>query len=642
MCGIVAVLCEEGTLAVPYLYEGLLALQHRGQDAAGIVTEDRGRLALRKDNGMVRDVFGSSEHVAKLTGSVGIGHVRYPTAGSSCSAEAQPFYVNSPFGIVLAHNGNLVNCTELKAEMVSEWRHLNTGSDSEVLLNIFAAAVRDSVSLRSSSPKVAGALPGCNDADVLEAVRNVMRRCIGGYAVVTLIVGWGLVAFRDPHGIRPLVYGRRKNESGAVEYMAASESGALSSLGFALIGDVPPGHALIMTRKAEPQLHDCIPAGKVKPIMAPCVFEYVYFARPDSVLDGVSVYRARLRMGAKLANRILATWKDHDIDVVIPVPDTSRTAALECAGVLGIKYREGFLKNRYIGRTFIMPQQGLRKKSVRQKLSPIASEFLGRNVLLVDDSIVRGTTCGEIVLMAREAGAKRVYIASAAPPVSGSPLSPPYPPVIPPLLPAIPLPSSCHLPSGSPLVAFSFPLPLSPSHLPRHVDTLPRRRCAFPTSMGSTCPPRRSWSRTKPRWTVSRGSRGWSPRLWVPIASYTKICTISSRPSKRRPRCARALGVRRVACRSRADLVPTSPGCMAHPPPPSSRSRVPPPPQEAGVQFSSLESSCFNGSYVTESAVSVDYLATLARTRSIDRGGDANETHLLDQLEIPLKVQRVS
>ena len=559
MCGIVAVLCEEGTLAVPYLYEGLLALQHRGQDAAGIVTEDRGRLALRKDNGMVRDVFGSSEHVAKLTGSVGIGHVRYPTAGSSCSAEAQPFYVNSPFGIVLAHNGNLVNCTELKAEMVSEWRHLNTGSDSEVLLNIFAAAVRDSVSLRSSSPKVAGALPGCNDADVLAAVRNVMRRCIGGYAVVTLIVGWGLVAFRDPHGIRPLVYGRRKNESGAVEYMAASESGALSSLGFALIGDVPPGHALILTRKAEPQLHDCIPAGKVKPIMAPCVFEYVYFARPDSVLDGVSVYRARLRMGAKLANRILATWKDHDIDVVIPVPDTSRTAALECAGVLGIKYREGFLKNRYIGRTFIMPQQGLRKKSVRQKLSPIASEFLGRNVLLVDDSIVRGTTCGEIVLMAREAGAKRVYIASAAPPVSGSPLSPPYPPVIPPLLPVTPLPSSCHLPSGSPLVAFSFPLPLSPSHLPRLVDTLPRRRCAIPTSMGSTCPPKRSWSRTKPRRTVSKGSRGWSPRLWVPIASCTRICTISRRPSKRRPRCARSR--MRASCGvpisylSRTDLV---------------------------------------------------------------------------------------
>jgi len=524
---------------VPYLYEGLLALQHRGQDAAGIVTEDRGRLALRKDNGMVRDVFGSSEHVAKLTGSVGIGHVRYPTAGSSCSAEAQPFYVNSPFGIVLAHNGNLVNCTELKAEMVSEWRHLNTGSDSEVLLNIFAAAVRDSVSLRSSSPKVAGALPGCNDADVLEAVRNVMRRCIGGYAVVTLIVGWGLVAFRDPHGIRPLVYGRRKNESGAVEYMAASESGALSSLGFALIGDVPPGHALIMTRKAEPQLHDCIPAGKVKPIMAPCVFEYVYFARPDSVLDGVSVYRARLRMGAKLANRILATWKDHDIDVVIPVPDTSRTAALECAGVLGIKYREGFLKNRYIGRTFIMPQQGLRKKSVRQKLSPIASEFLGRNVLLVDDSIVRGTTCGEIVLMAREAGAKRVYIASAAPPVR-------YPNVY-----------GIDMPTKEELVAHQ-----------ASVDGLEGLERVVATIVGAD----------------------------------------------------------RVVYQNLHDL----------------EQAIQEEAKEAGVQFSSLESSCFNGSYVTESAVSVDYLATLARTRSIDRGGDANETHLLDQLEIPLKVQRVS
>ena len=300
MCGIVGVLCDEGTPAVASLYEALLALQHRGQDAAGMVTEDGGRLALRKDNGMVRDVFGQ-EHIAKLTGSIGIGHVRYPTAGSSCSAEAQPFYVNSPFGIMLAHNGNIVNTRELQAELISEWRHLNTGSDSEVLLNILAAALRDG--LNDRPPPSPGSMPGCTDDDMLAACKVVMRRCIGGYAVVCLVVGWGIVAFRDPHGIRPLVYGKKPSALGGFEYMAASESGALTSLGFELIGDVPPGHALFLVRGQEAKLHDCLGSNPgPRPPIAPCLFEYVYFARPDSVLDGVSVYRTRLRMGDKLGD----------------------------------------------------------------------------------------------------------------------------------------------------------------------------------------------------------------------------------------------------------------------------------------------------------------------------------------------------
>ena len=435
MCGIAGALVAEGSLAVAALYEALLALQHRGQDAAGIVTEDAGRLCLHKDNGMVRDVF-QQESVSKLTGDVGIGHVRYPTAGSSCSSEAQPFYVNNPFGITMAHNGNLVNTPALQAELRKQWRHINTGSDSEVLLNILAGALLDALSMRAASPvqdhgiadaspatkRATQAIIGASDEDVLHAARVAVRKCIGGYACVTMITGWGLLAFRDPHGIRPLVYGRRlaiQQPAGGkpeYEYMCASESGALNCLGFELLGDVPAGHALIMTRGAEPTLHDCRPPGP-SPRLAPCLFEYVYFARPDSVLDGVSVYRTRLRMGAKLAAKIKRTWPDHQIDVVVPVPDTARTAALECAASLGIKYREGLIKNRYVGRTFIMPQQGLRKKSVRQKLAPINSELYGRNVLLVDDSIVRGTTSSQIITMAREAGAKRVYIASAAPPV---------------------------------------------------------------------------------------------------------------------------------------------------------------------------------------------------------------------------------
>jgi amidophosphoribosyltransferase len=429
MCGIVGLLVGDDSEAVGPLYEALLALQHRGQDAAGVVTEDGGRFCLLKDNGMVRDVFGPGQ-LKNLRGSIGIGHVRYPTAGSSSCAEAQPFYVNSPYGIALAHNGNLVGLQALQAELEREFRHINTGSDSEVLLNLLAielfASLRSPAQLKRRRTEDSGAetppdpspLGGPSDVQVFAAVREVMRRCAGAYACVSMIIGYGLLAFRDPNGIRPLCYGRRKVEAGngAYEYMVASESGALNALGFELLQDVPPGHVLLLRRGREPLLHNCLPPTPAR-AHTPCVFEYVYFARPDSVIDGVSVYRTRLRMGEKLAENISRTWGTHDIDVVIPVPDTARTAAIECASRLGIPYREGFIKNRYVGRTFIMPAQGLRQKSVRQKLAPIASEFVGRNVLLVDDSIVRGTTSRQIIAMVREAGAKRVYMASAAPPV---------------------------------------------------------------------------------------------------------------------------------------------------------------------------------------------------------------------------------
>eukprot|EP00316_Scyphosphaera_apsteinii_P000581 CAMPEP_0119311774 /NCGR_PEP_ID=MMETSP1333-20130426/23833_1 /TAXON_ID=418940 /ORGANISM="Scyphosphaera apsteinii, Strain RCC1455" /LENGTH=554 /DNA_ID=CAMNT_0007316245 /DNA_START=45 /DNA_END=1709 /DNA_ORIENTATION=+ len=432
MCGIVALLCSQDEDAVGTLIEALLALQHRGQDAAGIITEHNGRLCLHKENGMVRDVF-TEKQMSNLLGNMGIGHVRYPTAGSSSCAEAQPFYVNSPYGITLAHNGNLVGLNALKCELRKTYRHINTGSDSEVLLNLLADELLSRVPERNkrrrnqpdemngmngNSLTVDVKLHGPSDDDLIDSVRELMKRCIGGYACVVMIAGYGLIAFRDPNGIRPLSYGRRlaaaQNE---YEYMAASESGVLTALGFELIGDVSPGAALLLRRGGNPVLHDCLPPGVPKPIHAPCIFEFVYFARPDSVLDGLSVYRTRLRMGEKLALQIKDKWPTHDIDVVIPVPDTARTSALECASTLGIPYREGFIKNRYVGRTFIMPAQRLRRKSVRQKLSPIASEFAGRNVLLVDDSIVRGTTSSQIIQMAREAGALRVYIASAAPPV---------------------------------------------------------------------------------------------------------------------------------------------------------------------------------------------------------------------------------
>ncbi|MFP5383851.1 MAG: amidophosphoribosyltransferase [Gammaproteobacteria bacterium] len=398
MCGIVGIVGRSSVNQT--LYDALTLLQHRGQDAAGIVTSDAGRLHLRKDNGMVRDVF-RTRHMQRLAGNIGIGHVRYPTAGSSSSAEAQPFYVNSPYGITLAHNGNLTNADALAHEVYeSDLRHINTNSDSEVLLNVFAHELQQ---LGKFSP---------NPDDIFAAVGAVYRRCKGAYAVVAMITGHGILAFRDPDGIRPLCYGERMTEIGP-EYMVASESVALSANGFTLIRDVAPGEAIYIDQRGTMYTKQCAE----RPRLVPCIFEHVYLARPDSIIDGISVYKARMRMGEKLADKIRREWPDHGIDVVIPIPDTSRTAALELANTLNVKYREGFIKNRYIGRTFIMPGQSQRKKSVRQKLNAIELEFAGKNVLLVDDSIVRGTTCKQIIQMAREAGARKVYFASAAPPV---------------------------------------------------------------------------------------------------------------------------------------------------------------------------------------------------------------------------------
>ena len=398
MCGIVGIVGRGPVNQL--LYDSLTLLQHRGQDAAGIVTCDGNKFYLRKNNGLVSDVF-RAEHMAQLMGNMGIGHVRYPTAGCSSSAEAQPFYVNSPYGISMAHNGNLTNAEELKSQLYKDdLRHINTESDSEILLNIFAHELQSQKKLNVQAD------------DVFEAISKVHKRCRGGYAVVATIVGKGVLAFRDPFGIRPVVYGRRETDKG-VEYMVASESVALHGLGFELVRDLSPGEALYITIDGELHTKQCAE----HPKSAPCIFEYVYFARPDSIIDNVSVYKARLRMGKKLAENILKQRPDHDIDVVIPIPDTSRTSALEVAYNLGVKYREGFIKNRYIGRTFIMPGQTQRKKSVRQKLNAIDLEFSGKTVLLVDDSIVRGTTSKQIIQMAREAGAKKVYMASAAPAV---------------------------------------------------------------------------------------------------------------------------------------------------------------------------------------------------------------------------------
>jgi len=398
MCGLVGIVARS-EVAVS-LYDTLTVLQHRGQDAAGIATCDNGILNLRKDNGLVKDVF-RTRHMRRLTGKMGIGHVRYPTAGSSSPALAQPFYVNSPYGLCLAHNGNLTNSAQLAEELYSEdLRHINTDSDSEVLLNIFAHELQQ-VGTMAPSPE-----------DVFAAVEGVHRRCRGGYAALVLISGYGIVGFRDKNGIRPLVFGRRVHK-GRAEYMLASESVALDSQGFSLERDVAPGEAVYIDVGG--QLHTKMCAEPAE--YTPCIFEHVYFARPDSLMDGISVYKARLRMGEKLAEKVKRLRPDHDIDVVIPIPDTSRTSALELANLLGIKYREGFVKNRYIGRTFIMPGQSERRKSVRQKLNAIELEFRGKNVLLVDDSIVRGTTCKQIIQMAREAGARKVYFASASPPV---------------------------------------------------------------------------------------------------------------------------------------------------------------------------------------------------------------------------------
>jgi len=377
-----------------------MVLQHRGQDAAGIVTCDGDKLHLRKDNGLARDVF-TQQHMVQLKGTMGIGHVRYPTAGRSSSAEAQPFYVNSPYGIVLAHNGNLINYEELKRDLfVEDLRHINTDSDSEILLNIFAHELQVHGKLR------------IDEQDIFQAVAGVHRRCRGGYAAVAMIPGYGIIGFRDPHGIRPLVYGKCENDEG-VGYMIASESVALDTAGFTLIDDVQPGEAVFIDVDGRLSRYQCA----TNPQHNPCIFEFVYLARPDSIIDDIFVHKARSRMGRKLARKIQRVRPKHDIDVVIPIPDTSRTAALELANTLGIKYTEGFIKNRYIGRTFIMPGQKVRKRSVRQKLNPIDLEFRGKNVLLVDDSIVRGTTSKQIVQMARDSGAAKVYFASAAPPV---------------------------------------------------------------------------------------------------------------------------------------------------------------------------------------------------------------------------------
>ena len=401
MCGIIAVVGH------PYsnqaIYDALTVIQHRGQDAAGILTCDGARVHLRKDKGLVRDVF-QRRHMEQLSGTIGIGHVRYPTAGSDSKAEAQPFYVNSPFGLALAHNGNLTNTIQLRQALFQEdLRQLNTGSDSEVLLNVLAHELRNAVGTEKLRAE---------PEDLFEAVKSVYSRCKGAFSVVVMVVGYGILAFRDGHGIRPLILGTRQQDTGR-SVMVASESVALDVLGYEVEFDIKPGEAVFIDLAGKIYKKQCF----LKPILAPCLFEYVYLARPDSTIDNVAVYKSRLRMGEKLGRKLLKDWPNHNIDVVIPVPDTSRTAALQMANVMNLKYREGFIKNRYIGRTFIMPEQTQRQKSVRQKLNAIELEFRGKNVLLVDDSIVRGTTSRQIIQMARDAGASNVYFASAAPPV---------------------------------------------------------------------------------------------------------------------------------------------------------------------------------------------------------------------------------
>jgi len=399
MCGIVGVVSQQPVNQL--LYDALLLLQHRGQDAAGIATNHSSMFSMHKANGLVRDVF-RTRNMRSLQGNSGIGHCRYPTAGSSSEEEAQPFYVNAPFGITLAHNGNLTNQEQLKLEMFkNDRRHINTDSDSEVLLNVLAHEIQEATTGFTLDP----------DA-VFKAVAAVHRRVRGAYAVVAQIAGHGLLAFRDPFGIRPLCIGVNETEKGN-EYLIASESVALEGMGFRFLRDVAPGEALFIDNDSVLHARQCAD----NPSLNPCAFEYVYLARPDSILDGASVYATRLRMGEYLADKVRTQFRTGEIDVVMPIPDSSRPAAIQLALKLGVEYREGFIKNRYIGRTFLMPGQAIRRKSVRQKLNAIASEFKGKNVLLVDDSIVRGTTSGEIVQMAREAGARNVFFASAAPPV---------------------------------------------------------------------------------------------------------------------------------------------------------------------------------------------------------------------------------
>ncbi len=397
MCGIAAI--QSSGPVNQTLYDALLLLQHRGQDAAGIVTQEGTKFFMQKARGLVRDVF-RTRNMRALPGNTGIAQVRYPTAGNAESEEeSQPFYVNAPFGLVLAHNGNLTNVPELAMQLFEvDHRHINTSSDSEVLINVLAHELEQTTRGLPLKP-----------ADIFSAVRGVHARLQGSYAIVSIIAGHGVLAFRDPFGIRPLCMGT--TQSGDV--MVTSESAALVGTGFTFVRDIAPGEAVFIDSNRKVHAQQCALA----PSLYPCIFEYVYLARPDSTIDGISVYQARLNLGETLAKRVVSELPPDDIDVVIPVPESSRPSAMQLAHMLGKPYREGFVKNRYVGRTFIMPGKAVRKKSVRQKLSVILSEFKGRNVLLVDDSIVRGTTSQEIVQMAREAGARRVYLASAAPPV---------------------------------------------------------------------------------------------------------------------------------------------------------------------------------------------------------------------------------
>ncbi|GAB2883104.1 amidophosphoribosyltransferase [Uliginosibacterium flavum] len=401
MCGIIGVVAKSPVNQL--LYDGLQVLQHRGQDAAGIATAEGGRFHMHKNSGLASEVF-RTRNMRNLEGNWGIGHCRYPTAGSAFNtAEAQPFYVNSPFGLMLAHNGNLTNADDLKREMyLGDLRHMNTNSDSEVLLNVLAheLQVASNGSFRL-------------DEDTLfRAVAGTQRRAKGAYAAVVMIAGYGLLAFRDPFGIRPLILGRHETSEGT-EYMVASESVALDVLGFKTVRDIGPGEAVLIDTDGKLSMRQCVEPRT----FAPCMFEFVYLARPDSIIDGISVYESRVKMGVYLAEKIKREYSHLKIDVVIPIPDSSRSAAMELASHLNVPYREGFVKNRYIGRTFIMPGHAVRRKSVRQKLNAMHQEFAGKNVLLVDDSIVRGTTSREIINMAREAGATQVFMASAAPPV---------------------------------------------------------------------------------------------------------------------------------------------------------------------------------------------------------------------------------
>lgn len=399
MCGVVGIVSKNEVASD--LYEALTVIQHRGQDAAGIATSEEKRLNSRKQLGLVREVF-REHHIQSLTGKIGIAHVRYPTAGGASRELAQPMYVNSPYGISIVHNGNLVNTDSLCEELAeTDRRHLNTNSDSEVILNIFAHELQ----------QIGGVQP--SKEEIFEAVTRMQSRLSGAYSIIIMINNVGLVAVRDPHGIRPLIIGKRDEDLMGAEYMIASESAAIDALDFKIIDDIAAGETIFISKEGKMSRSKSQKASK----HSPCIFEYVYLARPDSVIDKVSVHKARQRMGTYLGEKILGLYPEHEIDVVIPIPESSTTSANEVAKKLGLPYREGFVKNRYIGRTFIMPKQEMRRKSVKRKLNPITMEFEGKNVLLVDDSIVRGTTSKQIVEMAREAGAKKVFFASAAPPI---------------------------------------------------------------------------------------------------------------------------------------------------------------------------------------------------------------------------------